>query len=594
MSERKTQPKSLSLLVRIRPTSERTVQGREINTAVPAVQEASVEQKPEQSVEHYKVKLEEQAAALSYSAEKDKHIQQVKELVRLCGLLRADLSPDEVLQQIAASTVACTGFRILNINLLDPSGKIFTSAASIGLSEENIRILKDMPFAFEAFVRTMRPEFRISDSYFIPHTVVHEIFADLPVIKINTSKEEHGETGLWHPEDLFNVPLYSPRKQELVGFLSLDDPEDGKIPTQETVEMTELFASKAALAIDNAHIFQEHEAERLALESGIAELRCGIELLAQGDMRPQITSQHPRLQPIADALNTTVNRIGTILLDMRGVSHTVDEHMQMVQQNSEMLALDIHQQEIQVAQISRTIGEFAQMMRTISEQAAHLSKTAIDGVDVTNEAQATVDRTVEGMSLVREATLQSARTMKNLSESGQEINETISVMNDLTMRMHLLALNAAIESTRAGEHGQGFAVIAQETRSLAMSSADASRKVGEYIHTIQQETTQASQSVEQSTQEVVKQTELVMLTGVALDAIGIVTDQLSNLIEGICNTAESQSLGTQLVVTAINEILHMTGDITRHMHEMQQSTSRLVEFSDALRSRLSMIHLREP
>ncbi|WP_161977222.1 methyl-accepting chemotaxis protein [Dictyobacter kobayashii] len=535
----------------------------------------------------------EQTSTIANSSEKERYIHQTRELVRLCSLLRADLDLDEVLQQIVASTAACTGFRVLNINLLDQSGKMLSSAASIGLSEADVRTLRETPFPIESFINTMLPEFRISQSYFIPHSSYKEALVNVPVVIVKEKDKDIYESGQWHPEDFLSVPLYSPRKQELLGYLSLDDPEDGKVPTEEAVEVIELFANQAAIAIDNVRIFHEREAEHRALEASVTALSEQIQLLSKGDMRPRISSQHPRLQPVADTINLTIDRISAILHDMRAVAQAVDAHTQNVQQNSELLVHDTHIQEKQVDQISRTINDFAQMMNKISERAANLSKTAIDGVDVTNEAQNTVDRTVEGMSLVREATLQSARTMKNLSESGQEINETVAGMNDLTMRMHLLALNSAIEATRAGEHGQGFTVIAQEIRTLAMSSAEIARKVSSYIHTIQQETTKASQSVEQSTQEVVKQTELVMQTGVALDAIGVVTDQLTHLIDGICTTAESQVQGSQLVVSAITEILRMTGDVTRHMREMQQSTNRLVEFTDALRSRLTRIHLRE-
>ncbi|GCE17982.1 hypothetical protein KDK_17820 [Dictyobacter kobayashii] len=543
--------------------------------------------------EHTVNRETEQTSTIANSSEKERYIHQTRELVRLCSLLRADLDLDEVLQQIVASTAACTGFRVLNINLLDQSGKMLSSAASIGLSEADVRTLRETPFPIESFINTMLPEFRISQSYFIPHSSYKEALVNVPVVIVKEKDKDIYESGQWHPEDFLSVPLYSPRKQELLGYLSLDDPEDGKVPTEEAVEVIELFANQAAIAIDNVRIFHEREAEHRALEASVTALSEQIQLLSKGDMRPRISSQHPRLQPVADTINLTIDRISAILHDMRAVAQAVDAHTQNVQQNSELLVHDTHIQEKQVDQISRTINDFAQMMNKISERAANLSKTAIDGVDVTNEAQNTVDRTVEGMSLVREATLQSARTMKNLSESGQEINETVAGMNDLTMRMHLLALNSAIEATRAGEHGQGFTVIAQEIRTLAMSSAEIARKVSSYIHTIQQETTKASQSVEQSTQEVVKQTELVMQTGVALDAIGVVTDQLTHLIDGICTTAESQVQGSQLVVSAITEILRMTGDVTRHMREMQQSTNRLVEFTDALRSRLTRIHLRE-
>src|SRR5437762_6035646 len=89
---------------------------------------------------------------------------------------------------------------------------------------------------------------------------------------VDMSMESY-KPGGWHPEDMLIVPLFSPRQKKLLGVLSLDDPEDGKIPTVESMEVAELFANQAAIAIDNARIFQEREAEHRALEEGIALLR---------------------------------------------------------------------------------------------------------------------------------------------------------------------------------------------------------------------------------------------------------------------------------------------------------------------------------
>jgi methyl-accepting chemotaxis protein len=126
-----------------------------------------------------------------------------------------------------------------------------------------------------------------------------------------------------------------------------------------------------------------------------------------------------------------------------------------------------------------------------------------------------------------------------------------------------------------------------------MNSSEATRQVSSYIRTIQQEATRVSQSVEQNTQKVVMQTELVMQTGVALDAIFVVTEQLTNLIQGICTTAESQAQGSDVVMNAVGEIEHMTGDVTIHMHEMQQSTSQLLSLSNSLRSKLTGLRIHE-
>src|SRR5579883_868359 len=174
---------------------------------------------------------------------------------------------------------------------------------------------------------------------------------------------------------------------------------------------------------------------------------------------------------------------------------------------------------------------------------------------------------------------------------GTEHSQRANLFRDQREALALLSLNAAIEAARAGEQGQSFALIAKEIRTLAMLCSEAARKIDTYIRTVQHETIAVSQSVEQGTQKVVMQTELVTQAGVALEAISIVTEQLTNLIQGICETAENQSQGSQLVVSAVSEILHMTGDITRHMREMQHSMAHLVELTNSLRSRMAVFQL---
>lgn len=583
MSEQKIQTRALPLkVVFTRPTNDQLPDAH--------VSAADVVETTAKTSSYTSARV--QVPDLSHASENERRVQQVKELVRLCGVLRADLSKDEVLQQIVGSMSVCTGYRTLVVNLLDNSSQCFYPSAMTGISHEGERELLAKPIPLVVVEHLMQhEEFRISQSYFVPHQFT-DVISDFPMVITMEKTPESEVAGQWHREDVLIVPLYNPREEKLLGFLSLDDPEDGRVPTEEVIDIVELFASKASIAIDNVHIFEEREAERIALEQGITGLRKKLDLLSQGDLRQRIQSTHLKLAPVTESINTTVDKISAILYEIQDMTAAVDMHMHNVHMNSETLVQDAQQQQQQINTIANTINDFAMMIHTISQRAAYLSQTAFEAIEVTNDVQSKVDRVIEGMGMVRDATLQSARLMKLLGESGQQLNETSAPLNDLTTRMHLLSLNAAIEATRGGEQGQSFAVIAQEMRNLALISADATRKINDYIRTIQQETTQVAQSVEQSTQTVVAQSEAVMQTGVSLDAMSEVTEQLTNLVQEICAIADTQTQGSQQITSAVHEVRRMTSDVTSHMEEMLTSVNNLSECANSLRKKMTQIQLR--
>lgn len=521
-------------------------------------------------------------------SEAQRHTRQMKELLRLCNLLRADLGLDEVLQQIAASTLVCTGFRVLTIKLINEQERYISSVAFSGVSKEVQRVLREVRDPIEKITYMMRPDFRISQSYFIPH---EQRETPAPATPSQGTSVESPQLGSWQPRDMLLIPMYSLREHKMLGFLSLDDPEDGKRPTDESLELPELFANQAASAIDNARLFDAQKSERIALEQGIAQLCEDLEALQRGNLSILGRNTHPKLLPIVNPINAIAETTRDSVDSMQDVVQAIEEYVLSVRHNAELLARDRSQRKEQIQRVSALTDEIVKMMQQISERASLLSKTVIEAVDITKEAQGAVGRAVDGMARVRETTIQSAHTMRTWREGGQDISETVLDIGDLTIRMHHLALNAAIETTRAGEHGQGFAVIAQEIRALATQSNDAVRKIGSYIRMIQHEATAASQSVEQSTQQVVAQTELVTQAVVALEAIGIVTQQLRNHVQGLRTSAERQTQGTQLAIGAVQEILRMTDGVTQYTHEMQRSMERLVELANALRTRMAAFRL---
>src|SRR5258707_11896831 len=174
------------------------------------------------------------------------------------------------------------------------------------------------------------------------------------------------------------VPLFSTREKKLLGFLSLDDPEDSKIPTVESIEMAELFANQAAIAIDNARIFQEREAERLALEDAITRLRGDLERVQHGDLRVRVQPSHEKLQRVGEAINVMIEEISEILGSVQMVTQAVYGPAQDVKGRSGWPVRDSTQQERQGKHNSRRVDEMARSLRWGVARARNASQVAKD------------------------------------------------------------------------------------------------------------------------------------------------------------------------------------------------------------------------
>src|SRR5258708_24568225 len=138
------------------------------------------------------------------------HARQIKELIRLGIILRAELGLSEVLQQIVASTSVCTGFRILVVHLIEEGSDVLSPFAFAGMSEENEQVLQQVRRSVEQLLRLMRPEFRISQSYFIWHEYEDDF---LDIVSVLNKMWHVFDSGGWHPDDALIVPLFSPRKK---------------------------------------------------------------------------------------------------------------------------------------------------------------------------------------------------------------------------------------------------------------------------------------------------------------------------------------------------------------------------------------------
>ena len=382
------------------------------------------------------------------------------------------------------------------------------------------------------------------------------------------------------------VPLVSPRENKLLGILSLDDPEDGLQPSLETIEIIELFANQAALGIDNARIFQQREQERRALELAIFDLLEEVEQARQGNLTVRARISETSLGAVADSLNEMLRALNIVLLEVRQATNVVSKSASDLQGAAWRLAAGAQQQERQVNDIFKTIREMATSVQQVSDNAVTAAGVAHNALEITNEGRQGVERAVHGMNAVREMVLQSAKKIKRLGESSQEIGEIVQLISDFASKTNLLALNASIEAVRAGEHGRGFSAVAQEIRNLANSSAEATKQIAATIKSIQNETNAVVVSMEQSTQQVVVQSGLATHAGSALQAMDTIMQRIVQHIEGISSAASQQAAAGSSVARAMGDIAQITVYTARNIDQMHASMGRLTELAESLQKRV--------
>ena len=525
----------------------------------------------------------------------ERRVRQIRELVRLSSSLHADLGLQEILTQLANAVSATIGFGIAAFNLVREGSDRMEIAAIAGLVPSEYQRLVENPPHLQDVQRLMRVEFCRSRSYYISHEYVHllagiESVAVLPPPPPGTPQPPDA----WHPDDMLLVPLISSRNEQLLGILSLDQPEDGKAPSLETIEMVELFANQAAIAIDMARVFEEREREHRSLEAGVYQLLQHMNEVGQGNLAVHAELEGTALSEIGNMLNTMLSGASRVLAKVRQASAVVSQSAAEVQAAAYQLATHAQHQAQQILEVSGSVAEMAAGVRHISATADSASSVARDAIEISHTGREAAERAAAGMAAVREMTLQSAKKIKRLGESTQEIGEIVQMVSDFANQTNLLALNAAIEATRAGEHGRGFTVVAQEIRNLASSSAEATQAIHARIKGIQNDTNAVAVTIEEGTRQVVIQSDLAAQAGAALGAVDTVTQRIAASISDITQTAEQHAQASTTIAAAMENIAEITAEARDGVEQMRGSMERLAELADSLLHSVSVFRLGPP
>lgn len=225
--------------------------------------------------------------------------QQLTQLLETGNVLRMNLDLDIVLREIVAAAQRALGFNTVVLNLRDEATNQLVVHSYAGLDQAGQQALAGSRYDWEQEFRLLRAEFRMGQSYFIPHGALEwdpeqvgpTYVPDLPI-------SDHPEA--WHPNDALFIPIEL-RDGRIAGTIWLDAPQDGQRPTIESLRPLEIFVNQAAIAIENARLFEAERQRRRELEAVYDATRQLTQSLELSEVLDAILSSVMQLVPATSA-----------------------------------------------------------------------------------------------------------------------------------------------------------------------------------------------------------------------------------------------------------------------------------------------------
>jgi methyl-accepting chemotaxis protein len=317
-----------------------------------------------------------------------------------------------------------------------------------------------------------------------------------------------------------------------------------------------------------------------AIRSPLHDIKLALSKLSQGDLTYDIEKNYQsELGDISTSINTLTGQLRSLISDIKNSDVKMNGFAITGQEQGRGIFAEIELQQRQTDSMATAVTEMEQAVDEVARHAVESSDAVGNVVGLANDNMESIQTNLKFVEELQLSLKSASTVIQELYTQSQQIDEILSVIQSISGQTNLLALNAAIEAARAGEHGRGFAVVADEVRSLATRTQTSANEIGGMIESLQSNSKNAVQIVESNLKHAEQS---VDKTNASYDSLVTMVGQLKNVDDmsrSIAAASEQQSAVAKDVAKSIVEISDFAKNISTNAQCASQNSEDLRELS---------------
>ncbi len=398
-----------------------------------------------------------------------------------------------------------------------------------------------------------------------------------------------------HPKmkTLLATPLVD--KEKSYGNLYISEKLNGSNFSIADKKQVEMLAIVAVNAIKTFELMEFLNKRTRILTKESVELRKIINELANRDFTINFDQkfEDENNRTILENLHFMALSIKDSLRQIKEMTDTLVHSTNNISASAEELAATSNQQSSQLVEVTKSISEMNNAIDNNARNSLQTAEKASQNEVVVKKSAEEIEKTIEKVNQIAEFVNNTAAKLELLGKSTESVNEILSVIDEIADQTNLLALNAAIEAARAGEHGRGFAVVADEVRKLAERSSKSTGEIAKIINNIKQETLNVVETMQSGSKDVKQIIGLAKNSQKSLQKILENTEEVVQLVNQIAAASEEQSATSNVVSSNVETISGTVQESTNAINQIARSTIDITGQANNLNELLNIFILSE-